>query len=46
MDYEEWKQKFSTLIINNRFAYSDWKCVRFKSAWTHDKSGGLPCSYT
>ena len=44
MDYDDWKDNFSTLFINIDFP-DHWTGVRFKSAWTKNNSGGLPCSY-
>ena len=41
MEYDEWKDIFSTLFLNVDFPDS-WTGVRFKSAWTKENSGGLP----
>lgn len=45
MEYEDWKDNFSTLFLNNDFP-EDWTGVRFKSAWTVSNSGGIPKAYT
>ena len=45
MSYDDWKDNFSTLFLNNDFP-EDWTGVRFKSAWTKYNSGGLPKTYT
>jgi hypothetical protein len=45
MHYNDWKDNFSTLFINNDFP-EDWTGVRFRSEWTKQNSGGLPNSYT
>jgi hypothetical protein len=45
MSYEDWRDHFSTLFLNNDFP-EDWTGVRFKSAWTKNNSGGIPSSYT
>jgi len=39
--YEDWRDNFSTLFLNNDFP-EDWTGVRFKSAWTRSNSGGIP----
>jgi hypothetical protein len=44
MGFEDWKDHFSTLFLNNDFP-EDWTGVRFKSAWTVQNSGGLPQHY-
>lgn len=44
MSYEDWKDHFSTLFLNNDFP-EDWTGVRFKSSWTVQNSGGLPQHY-
>jgi len=41
MSYEDWRDSFSSLFINNDFP-EDWTGVRFKSAWTPQNSGGIP----
>jgi len=41
MHYDDWKDSFSSLFLNNDFP-EDWTGVRFKSAWTPTNSGGLP----
>lgn len=41
MSYEDWRDNFSTLFINNDFPDA-WTGVRFKSAWTPSNSGGIP----
>ncbi len=38
--YDDWKEHFSTLFLNNDFP-EDWTGVRFKSKWT-EQSGGIP----
>ena len=45
MNFEDWRDNFSTLFLNNDFP-EDWTGVRFKSAWTPSNSGGIPKSYT
>ncbi len=45
MSYEDWRDNFSTLFLNNDFP-EDWTGVRFKSAWTKSNSGGIPRAYT
>jgi len=44
MSYEDWRDNFSTLFLNNDFP-EDWTGVRFKSAWTKVNSGGIPKAY-
>ena len=44
MSYEDWRDNFSTLFLNNDFP-EDWTGVRFKSAWTKSNSGGIPKAY-
>jgi len=44
MSYEDWRDMFSTLFLNNDFP-EDWTGVRFKSAWTRTNSGGIPSAY-
>ena len=45
MHYEDWRDHFSTLYVNNEFP-GDWTGVMFKSAWTEANSGGLPSKMT
>ena len=45
MHYDDWKDTFTNLFINNDFP-DDWCGVRFRSAWTKSNSAGLPRSYT
>jgi len=45
MHYDDWKDIFSTLFINNDFP-EDWSGIRFKSAWTSSNAAGLPTTYT
>jgi len=45
MCYDDWKDNFSTLFLNNDFP-EDWTGVRFQSAWTPSNSGGLPQTHT
>ena len=44
MNYDDWKDNFSTLFLNLDFP-EDWTGVRFKSKWTKSNSGGLPAAY-
>jgi hypothetical protein len=44
MSFQDWKDNFSTLFLNNDFP-EDWTGVRFKSAWTKSNSAGLPKHY-
>lgn len=41
INYEDWRDNFSTLFLNNDFP-EDWTGVRFTSAWTSSNSGGIP----
>lgn len=43
MHYDDWKEIFSTLFLNNDFP-EDWTGVRFKSKWDAN-CGGLPLKY-
>ena len=43
MHYDDWKNYFSTLFLNNDFP-EDWTGVRFQSKWTKE-SGGLPAKF-
>jgi len=45
MHYDDWKDTFSNLFINNDFP-DEWTGVRFKSAWTSSNAMGLPKTYT
>jgi len=45
MHYDDWKDTFSAIFINNDFP-EDWTGVRFKSAWTSCNAAGLPRTYT
>ena len=45
MEYNEWKDIFSTFFLNVDFP-DNWTGVRFKSAWTKQNSGGLPTKMT
>jgi len=42
--FQEWRDNFSSLFINNDFPEA-WTGVRFSSAWTKSASGGLPQRY-
>ena len=44
--YDEWKDNFSTLFLNNDFP-EDWTGVRFKSKWDSSlgNASGLPVKY-
>lgn len=44
MDFEDWKDNFSTLFLNVDFP-EKWTGVRFKSKWTKSNAGGLPVKY-
>ena len=44
MSFEDWKDNFSTLFINNDFP-DHWSGVRFKSGWSRSACGGLPNKY-
>lgn len=43
MNYEDWRDNFSTLFVNIDFP-EDWTGIRFASEWTKSNSGGLPTS--
>ena len=45
MDYDDWKDLFSTLFINLDFP-AEWTGVRFDSEWTEGNSPGLPTTNT
>ena len=45
IDYNDWKDIFSTLFINLDFP-DKWTGVRFDSQWTECNSGGLPVTNT
>ena len=45
MHYDDWKDVFTTLFINNDFP-EFWTGVRFESAWTNSNAAGLPTTYT
>jgi hypothetical protein len=44
MNYNDWRDNFSTLFLNVDFP-EDWTGVRFKSKWTKSNAAGLPCKY-
>ena len=44
MDFEDWKDNFSTLFLNVDFP-EKWTGVRFKSRWSKSNAGGLPVKY-
>ena len=44
IDYENWRENFSTLFLNVDFP-EDWTGLRFRSAWTKSNSGGIPHRY-
>ena len=44
MSFEDWRDHFSTLFLNNDFP-DHWTGVRFKSAWSKTNSGGIPNKY-
>ena len=44
MNYNDWRDNFSTLFLNVDFP-EDWTGVRFKSKWTKSNAGGLPATY-
>lgn len=44
MDYNDWKDNFSTLFVNVDFP-EKWTGVRFTSKWTKSNAGGLPAKY-
>lgn len=44
MNYEDWRDSFSTLFLNNDFP-DQWTGVRFMAEWTLQNSGGLPVNY-
>jgi hypothetical protein len=45
MAFDDWKDTFSTLFVNNDFP-DEWTGVRFSSAWTELNSAGLPRAYS
>ena len=45
MNFNDWRDNFSTLFINLDFP-EDWTGVRFHSKWTKSNAAGLPTQYT